>query len=97
MFEFTQAFNHTKQEMNEKFRLWKTNGNCGQRDGPRSPRSICKCPMDTLLKILNDLDRDWHIFACPPMPLGFQAREIILKEARNLDQVDSYIRDHRPL
>ena len=40
--------------------------------------------------------RQAHVCSTP-MPLGFQAREIILKEACNLDQVDSYIRDHRPL
>ena len=97
MFEFTRAFNHAKQEMNGNIRLWKTDGNCSQRTGPRGTRSICECPMDTLLKILNDLDRDRHTFGRTPMPLGFQAREIILKEVCNLDQVDSYIRDHRPL
>ena len=62
MFEFPRVFNHAKQEMNENFRLWKTDGNCSQRTGPRGNRSICECPMDTLLKILNDLDRDRHTF-----------------------------------
>ena len=46
MFEFAHAFTQAKRNMQEDICMWP---NDRPRPGPRSPRSGCKCQLDTLI------------------------------------------------